>query len=152
MHNFYCGFVCVFYVGWAHCDLRWPNILWLREGDWMVIDFDCACPNRAYVVLPDARFRAPELGDGTRGPYSTHCDMYQVGLLMGEYEEEGQLRLGPAGASLKAALLCGDPKQRLSAVQAIQHHFFTGPASSAGKRRCGQAPTHDADRKKAKRG
>ena len=68
-------------LGWAHCDIRWPNIIHF-QGDWYLIDFSEATllgerPRRSLAALPTQQ----------RGqPYTAQMDLFELGSCLADLE------------------------------------------------------------------
>jgi hypothetical protein len=102
--------------GYVHRDVRWPNVLSLDSGEWLLIDFELAGATGAPVpegricrelVSPEAR--------PTGTPYTAADDVWQVGRLMQMAEELVLSR----EAEAFAALLTTVQEQRPSASEAL---------------------------------
>ena len=102
--------------GYVHRDVRWPNVLSLDSGQWLLIDFELAGATGAPVpegriccelVSPEAR--------PTGALYTAADDVWQVGRLMQMAEELVLSR----EAEAFTALLTAAREQRPSASEAL---------------------------------
>ena len=109
-------------INWVHRDIRWPNIIFVPNRGWFLIDLEWAGqagvdqrPNLKDKYIP------PELKkEGST--WGKSGDMWQVGMLLKEASEVCDER----GGELMNNLLCEEPSLRCTVEQALDHPWLKG--------------------------
>jgi len=107
---------------WAHLDLRWPNVVWCGDENWVVIDAEFALrfgsPMPSEVLVQDT----------TATTVDDAADLFLVGRMI-EAVMKPDLPNAEALQSLMDALLGRDQavsRERRKAAWALNHAYFRG--------------------------
>eukprot|EP00386_Alphamonas_edax_P000699 GDKI01002183.1.p1 GENE.GDKI01002183.1~~GDKI01002183.1.p1 ORF type:complete len:108 (+),score=22.63 GDKI01002183.1:1-324(+) len=104
--------------GWAHLDLRWPNVVYLGGENWMVIDAEYARPFGSPMAALKPQDPDTETADEA-------ADCYLVGCMMKAKVEIVRSDQSGAAEELQEALLQSGPaRQARRARDLLQHTFF----------------------------
>jgi hypothetical protein len=117
-HALMCVFTCLsalHAVGWAHLDLRWPNVVFLAPREWYVIDAELARPFED--PLPDT----PSISKFGLKSTSPLVDCYLVGLMMHDSRCEALAKDCESFYHLRKLL---SPPNNCTAEQALESNFF----------------------------
>lgn len=106
--------------GFAHRDVRWPNVLADGQGGWLLVDFELSdavgAPLPAHAIDPDSVAPEARVPDA---PYTAGDDIWQVGRLL----RSADVQLSPEAAALATALMA--PRAaRLCAARALAHPWL----------------------------
>jgi len=111
----------------VHCDIKPENIFLSSNGTPLLGDFDgiktadCTATFTSLYATP--RYAAPELQSRPVDRFETPMDMYSVGVVLEELYSQPDSAMQDLIKKLKAP----NPKQRMSAREALQHEAFGVP-------------------------
>lgn len=114
-------------AGVGHRDVRWPNIVWLRDGSWRLIDLEACCHLGAVpsdLVRP--AMLPPELSADSSMPWTSAADCYQVGLLLRDMRSTiwASVEVPRAVVELEHGLMAAVVSGRLTVDSALASPWF----------------------------
>jgi serine/threonine protein kinase len=109
--------------GWVHRDIRPPNILRLCNGNWMLIDFEYACPLDKNRKAPWPYFLKEEFHPTPKSTFwEPRHDLYQLRNQLLEKKDGFKLKNGEEYNELLSYLRTDSP----SAADALKLKLFSG--------------------------
>lgn len=112
--------------GFVHRNIHWGNVLRIKPGEYVLIDFEHGGDADEEFEFPSGRWDDGTL-EGNR--YTCGSDIYELGKLA-----QDELLKSDVGRAFWENLRNPDPQERMTAAQALEHPWIKGAALQKEKK------------------